>query len=134
VYHYDNCNDKFEESLRLELHLKTHDKINPLKCPICEKEFYLNWRLKKHVASHNELNKYCHYFNNAKVCPFQELGCKYKQEHSDKCKFDINCKFKLCQFKHSKKKDASEEASNDKRYLNHTNNASETREAIIIII
>ena len=106
VHNCDNCDEKFDDSWKLELHMKTHKSITPLKCNICEKLFYVNWRLKKHIASHSESNKCCHYFNNGKLCPFEDVGCKYKHEDSQKCKFNNNCRFKLCQFKHSDKIDA----------------------------
>ena len=74
-----------------------------------KKHFYVNWRLKKHIASHNESNKFCHYFNNDKVCPFEEVGCKYKHAISDNCKYDKNCRFKLCQFKHTNKNETGKD-------------------------
>jgi hypothetical protein len=45
--------------------------------------------------------KYCHYFNNGKVCPFEELGCKFLHILSEKCKFDQLCYKKLCSYQHS---------------------------------
>ena len=109
LHNCDNCDEKFNDSWRLELHKKTHKNITPLKCNICEKHFYVNWRLKKHIASHNESNKFCHYFNNDKVCPFEEVGCKYKHAISENCKYDKNCRFKLCQFKHTNKNETGKD-------------------------
>ena len=43
-----------------------------------------------------------------KICPYEEVGCKFKHEQSEICKFNKQCNFKLCQFKHSHKKDAQE--------------------------
>jgi hypothetical protein len=90
----DNCDDKLEESWKLELHMKTHKNLTKIKFNICEKHFYVNWRLKKHITSHSESNKWCHYFNNGKVCPFEDVWCKYEHEDSEKCKFDKNCRLK----------------------------------------
>ena len=45
--------------------------------------------------------KYCHYFNNSKHCPFEEVGCMFKHAVSENCRFKKNCKIKLCQFQHS---------------------------------
>ena len=44
--------------------------------------------------------KYCHYFNNSKHCPFEEVGCMFKHEISKNCRFQKHCKNKLCQFQH----------------------------------
>ena len=85
----------------MENHIKSHNKINPFKCDTCDKEFFVKWRLEKHTQGHRETRKYCHYYNNDKYCPYDEIGCKYKHEDSNKCKFDKSCRFKLCQFKHS---------------------------------
>ena len=109
MLHCANCDETFQESWRLELHMKSHGNLSPFKCDLCERKFYSHWRMKKHKASHNELKKCCHYFNNAKICPYEEVGCKFKHEDSENCKFDKKCNFKLCQFKHTHKEDASEE-------------------------
>ena len=85
-----------------EVGMKSHEEIEPFKCNKCEKEFYVLWRLKKHMEGHTETQKYCHYYNNQDVCPYSEISCKFKHEDSSKCRFDKNCRFKLCQFKHSK--------------------------------
>ena len=62
-------------------------------------------------------NKYCHYFNNQKSCPFELLGCKFKHEESPTCKFQ-NRFNSLCPFRH--KMDSIEEKDPD-----HTENISE---------
>ena len=72
------------------------------ECNKCDKKFILNWRLKKHqdIHSNRENLKFCHYFNNGKECPYADIGCMFRHEHSDQCKFKKNCRNKLCQFKH----------------------------------
>ena len=70
------------------------------KCNKCTKEFTLKWRLKKHLNIHQFEVNYCHYFNNGKVCPFEEYGCKFKHEESSNCFSGNTCKRKLCQYKH----------------------------------
>ena len=95
------CVQSFSESWSLELHSKSHEEIVPFKCGICDQEFYVKWRLKKHVLSHEKKGKFCHFFNNGKICPFQEIGCKFKHEVSNNCRYDEKCHIKLCQFKHS---------------------------------
>ena len=46
--------------------------------------------------------KYCHYFNNAKKCPFEENGCMFIHEMSPLCRFNVKCDNTLCQFRHPK--------------------------------
>ena len=88
----------------MEVHSKSHDHILPLKCNICDKEFYVNWRLKKHILSHDLNLKFCHFYNNGKNCPYEDVGCKFKHKEAKSCRFDENCDKKLCQFKHSQNK------------------------------
>ena len=52
-------------------------------------------------ACHEEERKCCHFFNNGKVCPFEEIGCKFKHVESKECRYGQNCFMKMCQFKHS---------------------------------
>ena len=51
---------------------------------------------------------YCHYFNNKKTCPFEEVGCMYKHAKSGNCWFKDLCKNKLCQYAHDVKKTAND--------------------------
>ena len=102
------CEKSFSESWKLELHSKTHEENVPFKCNICEKQFHFKWRLNKHVVSHDKNAKFCHFFNNGKKCPFEEIGCKFKHILANKCKYDGNCYIKLCQFQHSASKDSEE--------------------------
>ena len=39
-------------------------------------------------------------FNNEKVCPFEEVGCKFLHEASEVCFNKGSCKIKLCPYKH----------------------------------
>ena len=112
VYKCNECNKTFSDSWRMEEHMKTHESVKSFKCNVCDKEFYVRWRLEKHIAGHNEMGKFCHYFNNEKFCPYDKIGCKFKHEDAGKCDYDINCKFKLCQFKHSPKAEYFEETGN----------------------
>ena len=43
---------------------------------------------------------FCHYFNNQKKCPFEEIGCMFLHADSEDCKFQNTCNKNLCQFKH----------------------------------
>ena len=109
------CEKVFCESWSLELHSKSHEEIVPFKCNTCSKQFYSNWRLSKHVLSHGEKGRFCHYFNNGKTCPYEEIGCKFKHEVSNNCRYDNLCHIRLCQFKHSP---VSQVKQNDKEVNN----------------
>ena len=69
----------------------------------------MKWRLDKHEKAHTLENiKFCHYFNNEKNCPYEEVGCMFKHEQSQVCRYKDNCSNKLCQFHHRKKKPNNE--------------------------
>ena len=102
-----NCSDcdlTFDEQWKFEKHLSTeHGKEKTFDCDHCDESFYTMWRLKKHEQSHdNHKVKFCHYFNNSKKCPYEEFGCKFRHADSEQCRFQKNCRNKLCQFKHQK--------------------------------
>ena len=44
--------------------------------------------------------RHCHYYDNGKSCPFEEVGCMFLQKDSAPCKFGIMCKNNLCHYKH----------------------------------
>ena len=70
------------------------------ECDECDKVFKYEAVLEKHMeAAHEDVELFCHYFNNDKECPFEE-ECIYIHEESDNCKFTNNCERKLCMFKH----------------------------------
>ena len=50
----------------------------------------------------NKNVKKCHCFNNSKICPFEDIGCKFAHEDSEKCYFFDRCRNQLCQFKHNR--------------------------------
>ena len=88
----------------MEIHISEHNTPKEFKCDICEKSFYLEWRLRKHLENHKDtLKVFCHYFNNEKVCPFEEIGCKFIHKDSKPCKNGGKCEKKLCQFRHNTK-------------------------------
>ena len=95
------CTVTFIENWKYEMHIKEHDQVKQFKCDECEHSFYSAWRLNQHTKSHKETNqKHCHYFNNHKLCPYEELGCKFKHSWSEKCKYLSMCNNKLCQYQH----------------------------------
>ena len=58
--------------------------------------------------------KCCHYFNNEKLCPFEEIGCMFRHAESKNCRFKQLCKIKLCQFQH-KDQECSENGTLDEK-------------------
>jgi hypothetical protein len=96
-----SCDETFEARWILEVHMKDHEARKEFKCEICNKEFFLKWRLNQHKRGHDENERrFCHYFNNNKTCPYEEIGCKFRHEISENCYFGKSCKNYLCQFKH----------------------------------
>ena len=68
------------------------------------------------VHDEKETLKRCHFFNNQKVCPFEEIGCKFLHLQSSPCRF-TECQNKLCPFTHTEVDDPltddEEEAVNE---------------------
>ena len=100
------CEKSFNKFVDLEIHIKMfHEKHSILKCDQCDKGFVLRWRLKKHMRLHTESNiKHCHYFNNDKDCPYEEIGCKFLHYVSKNCVYDSKCTRRLCPYRHTGRK------------------------------
>jgi hypothetical protein len=98
------CDNKFKKFCDLELHIKRkHENHDEFECDQCKKKFVTNWRLRKHMTNHSvKVKKYCHYFNNSKECPFEDLGCKFLHILSGKCKYSQICDNNLCSYQHDK--------------------------------
>ena len=101
------CDDRFDKNSELEVHIKTHHNIgDTFECEQCGKNFVLKWRLQKHQGIHKEGKiKKCHYFNNQKNCPFEELGCMFEHSFSGICKYKDKCTKILCPFQHNNKEE-----------------------------
>ena len=99
-YKCKKCEYKSNKSFELEQHIKNTHEEEGLKCKICDKTFVMNWRLRKHEEGHNKQTKMCHYFNNNRSCPYENVGCMFMHEESLPCKFGEKCKIKLCQYRH----------------------------------
>ena len=96
------CGEKFGKNYQLEKHaVEVHNEKKQHHCNVCEKSFYLRWRLDKHKEVHEDaqVSKFCHFFNNDKVCPFDDVGCKFIHKLSGPCKFKV-CTNQLCKFQH----------------------------------
>ena len=67
----------------------------------------------KHAQIHASRTdvKRCHYFNNNKQCPYEEIGCMFAHVASDICKFGESCSNNLCSYQHSAKKEKSDQFS-----------------------
>ena len=113
------CETSFDKNSDLEVHIKMcHESIAQHPCDLCGKTFVMKWRLNKHIEAHrNKSQKHCHYFNNDKSCPFEEIGCKFRHQNSDKCIFGEKCKNKLCQFKHKNVNDDDTKVVDDQTEL-----------------
>ena len=101
-----DCEDTFDEQWEFEKHLgQVHRKKKSFDCELCDESFFTSWRLNKHSRIHNDENeKFCHYYNNFKKCPYKEFGCKFKHAESKECKYQNHCNNRLCQFRHQKDK------------------------------
>ena len=96
------CDKHFERFVDLENYIKEiHGDHKEFQCDKCKKFCVLKWRLKKHMKIHEQkFVQYCHYFNNGKMCPFDELGCKYLHALAKTCKLGQNCNKRLCPNRH----------------------------------
>ena len=111
----NSCAQIFDKLYYLECHIKTvHKMLEHYKCDQCNKKFFSNERLIKHKNIHSEaVKKNCYYFNNEVECPYEEFGCKYIHVQSDYCKRNLQCKRRLCSYRHAGRK-MQEENSVDK--------------------
>ena len=101
-YKCRECDNQFDVRWKLENHMKNHDITKEFKCDQCTSEFFLKCRLEQHIRGHSEaFRKSCHYFNNGKNCPFEDIGCKFSHTRTRICKADKNCKITLCQYRHT---------------------------------
>ena len=98
----DHCDMQFDSNSSIEMHLNNLKMTRQFKCSECETSFHTQWRLIKHKKIHQSSSKKrnCHFYNSGKICPFEELGCKFVHEYSDKCKLGDKCTFHMCHFKH----------------------------------
>ena len=75
------CDETFSLTCDLEKHMVTvHGASKSYSCDICTKTFYLEWRLKKHLEVHKDGVKPCKYNKTGQICPYDEVGCKFKHE------------------------------------------------------
>ena len=97
----NSCEKVFHRNCDLERHLDKEHKLLKFECEKCDKSFVLKWRLIKHQKIHNSENiKKCHYFNNQKKCPFEQIGCMFLHLPAGKCGNVESCNKKLCSYEH----------------------------------
>jgi hypothetical protein len=83
------CEQTVVKNCDLETHLKeVHDVQKKCKCTVCNKDFVLDWRHKKHMKMHSEDVKFCHFYSNNKKCPFEDIGCMFLHEMAEPCVFN----------------------------------------------
>ena len=65
-YKCNMCDENFSNSFQMEGHLiNVHKKKKSYKWDKCDLSFLLEWRLKKHIETHNEEKiRTCYYYNN----------------------------------------------------------------------
>ena len=110
----NTCGKTFKRFSDLEHHIKvSHVDHQGFKCDICKKSFILKWRLQKHVVLHNNQNiTACHFFNNEKICPFEEFGCKFLHIIYQSCKFGKTCQRIKCPYRHIQERGQCETTDN----------------------
>ena len=93
------CEETFGKSSELEEHIvRKHGIGREYDCDKCEKTFALKLRRNKHREGHDTVTKQCHYFNNKKNCPFENLGCMFAHVYSGPCKYGTKCFLKTVYF------------------------------------
>ena len=77
------CNYRCHNSYDLELHLlRSHVDMEGYRCELCERIFMLETRWKKHMKMHESRGiKVCKYFKKKMHCPYEERGCKFRQQN-----------------------------------------------------
>ena len=107
-----SCEKVFFKNSDLEIYLEQEHKAEKFKCEQCEKMFVLKWRLNKHEKIHSSQNvKKCHYFNNEKICPFEQIGCMFEHSLAGQCRDGDQCKRKLCSFEHKNIRNVNNETN-----------------------
>ena len=95
------CEELFDRNCDMENHIRNiHESFETYDCDKCEKTFVLEWRLRKHREGHDRILKKCHYFNNQKSCPYENVGCMFDHAFSGSCKYGKKCTNKMCPFQH----------------------------------
>ena len=107
----EECLKSFEGESQLESHVKrVHKKY---ECDECDKVFNFEIVLERHKETvHEDIELFCHFFNNKKECPHDEQ-CIFLHEESAMCKYGSGWERKLCMFRHEEKDDDESETEDD---------------------
>ena len=125
------CDQTFELSIALEMHLEVHQKPKSYKCDTCDKAFHLKWQFQKHIEGHNKSMKFCHFFNNKLPCPFDKIGCMFLHSISPVCKYKDDCSNSLCQYRHEKRSASNSRTSEDQDIFKHVMSSTPIRDEIM---
>jgi hypothetical protein len=127
------CERTFNEDWKMNAHMKMHKNYN---CDQCGKNFKYLELLNKHIKiSHENIKIYCHYFNNQKICPFDEK-CIFLHQEAKICKYGMLCERMYCMFRHefdvnSEHVNVLEDIQNDDMLI-HENSVTEVIEKEIV--
>ena len=109
----EECDKSFKDKTQLETHVKrVHVKY---ECDECDKVFQYEILLERHIeAAHEDVEIYCHFFNNDKECPHLD-NCIFIHEESESYKYGKGCERKMCMFRHesSEEDDSENDESED---------------------
>lgn len=98
------CTKVFTKNSDLEVHIEIeHKQAVKLNCNICDMTFALEWRMRKHTIMHSgdrRNSRYCHFFNNEKICPFAKIRFMFMHENAPRCTYMDKCLKTLCPFRH----------------------------------
>ena len=94
------CACEFVEKWKFNAHHKRHVEEKKHSCDVCSKTFKTEDIKKKHVqVTHNNVQLYCHFFNNRIACPYDD-ECVFMHEDAPLCKYGGKCERINCMFKH----------------------------------
>ena len=97
VLQCDVCGKVVNEEWKMSAHRKIHENF---ECTVCGKSFkYLEMKNKHTKIAHENLQIFCHFFNNKKLCPFSK-DCIFLHDDAPNCKYGSKCERILCMFKH----------------------------------
>ena len=76
------CEASFPRRSDLEEHISsTHEMSESFQCDKCTKKFVMKWRLQKHLEMHKTNVKFCHFYNNDKICKFERNVVNLNMRH-----------------------------------------------------
>ena len=103
-------------------------------CKICKFRAESTQKMKEHMANVHRENahhrqkkprvQYCHFWNNAGGCNFEERNkrpCKFEHQRAPRCKYDGECNRKRCMYSHQVQNQAFLAPSNglNQAMMNH---------------